>query len=163
MWLRVLTPAVVLATSLALLPATAHAATTTYTVTGVEVSATNTEGVFVGAASRQGGGGTGTWYADVIHGPLPNAAITDGSFGMALTSAPYTITGEFSGGTIRQTRRGDNCTNQEYSVIGRLDPVSAGRRITTGDFNVTLTHHRRSIFGRCIGYAATVVGWVAFA
>jgi hypothetical protein len=54
--------AVLVASLLVLLPATAVAGTRTYrfTISGTEVSATSTTGRFVGAAS---GSALGTWYA----------------------------------------------------------------------------------------------------
>jgi hypothetical protein len=158
---RVTIPAVVLVTSLALVPVSAQAQTpTSYHVRGVEVYATATEGVFVGVASPDRG--AGTWYADVIHkGLARNGEITGGSFGMLLTSSPRTITGKFDGGQVT-LKSGGECNDEVYDVSGSLNPVSAGKRTTTGDFDVTLTHHRRWVFSRCVTYAATVVGSATF-
>jgi hypothetical protein len=148
---------------LVLVPATAVAETKTYTfnISGTEVSATSTTGRFVGTAS---GSALGTWYAEVIHGPLGGRANIrpGGSFGMALHQAEpaYVVSGQFSGGTITVNNPGRNCTNQVYTVNGSLRNVSV---TGTGHVLATLTHHRRSVLGRCWLYAATVSGTVTLA
>jgi hypothetical protein len=145
---------------LVLVPATAVAGTRTYTfnVSGTEVSATSTTGRFAGTAS---GSALGTWYAEVVHDPLGGRANIrpGGSFGMALHQAEpaYLVSGQFSGGTITVTSPGANCTNQVYTVDGYLRNVSV---TGTGHVVATLTHHRRSVLGRCWLYAATVGGTV---
>ena len=149
---------------LVLVPATAGAATKTYrfSISGTEVSATSTTGRFVGAAS---GSALGTWYAEVVHVPLGGgvgarvAIQSGGSFGMALAQAEpaYVVSGQFSGGTITVKDPGAHCTNQVYTVNGSLRNVSVAG---TGQFVATLTHHRRSVLGRCWLYAATVGGTV---
>jgi hypothetical protein len=152
---------------LLLVPATAVAATKTYrfSVSGTEVSATSTTGRFVGTAS---GSALGTWYAEVVHDPLGGPVNTQvsirsgGSFGMALDQAEpaYVVSGQFSGGTIKVLDSGARCTNQVYTVDGSLRNVSV---TGTGHFVATLTHHRRSVLGRCWLYAATVGGTVTLA
>ena len=152
---------------LVLVPATAGAATKTYrfSISGTEVSATSTTGRFVGAAS---GSALGTWYAEVVHVPLGGgvgarvAIRSGGSFGMALAQAEpaYVVSGQFSGGTITVKDSGARCTNQVYAVDGDLKDVSV---TGTGHFAATLTHHRRSVLGRCWLYAATVGGTVTLA
>ena len=150
--------AVLVASLVVLVSATAVAETKTYrfNISGTEVSATSTTGRFVGTAS---GSALGTWYAEVIHGPLGGRANIrpGGSFGMALHQAEpaYVVSGQFSGGTITVTNAGDHCTNQVYAVDGDLKNVSV---TGTGHFAATLTHHRRSVLGRCWLYAATVGG-----
>jgi hypothetical protein len=149
---------------LLLFPATAVAETKTYrfSVSGTEVSATSTTGRFVGTAS---GSALGTWYAEVVHDPLGGPVNTQvsirsgGSFGMALDQAEpaYVVSGQFSGGTITVDKRGENCTNQVYTVKGVLRNVSV---TGTGHVDATLTHHRRSVLGRCWLYAATIGGTV---
>jgi hypothetical protein len=149
---------------LLLVPATAVAETKTYrfSVSGTEVSATSTTGRFVGTAS---GSALGTWYAEVVHDPLGGPVNTQvsirsgGSFGMALDQAEpaYVVSGQFSGGTITVDKRGENCTNQVYTVKGVLRNVSV---TGTGHVDATLTHHRRSVLGRCWLYAATIGGTV---
>jgi hypothetical protein len=158
--LRMITAATVIMASLAVSPASAAAAQTTptytYNVSGAEVYATSTKGRFVGTAS--GSGATGTWYAEVIHTPLRSTAtITGGSLSMALNQAvpAYTVSGQFSGGSIKRLRDGAYCTNQVYTVNGWLTNVTVTKE---GNFNVTLTHHRRPILGRCVTYSATVNG-----
>jgi hypothetical protein len=142
-----------------LVPATAVAETKTYTfnISGTEVSATSTTGRFVGTAS---GSARGTWYAEVNHDPLgasPASIRPGGSFGMALHQAKpaYLVSGQFSGGTISVNNSGARCTNQVYGVDGYLRNVSV---TGTGHVVATLTHHRKSVLGRCWLYAATVSG-----
>ena len=162
---RRIAAAVLVASLLVLLvPVTAVAATKTYrfSISGTEVSATSTTGRFVGAAS---GSALGTWYAEVVHDPLgasPAAIRPGGSFGMALAQAEpaYVVSGQFSGGAITVLDSGARCTNQVYRVDGRLKNVSV---TGTGHFAAKLTHHRRSVLGRCWLYAATVSGTVTLA
>jgi hypothetical protein len=153
--------AVLVASLVVLVPATAVAETKTYTfnISGTEVSATSTTGRFVGTAS---GSALGTWYAEVNHDPLGASSASirpGGSFGMALAQAEpaYVVSGQFSGGTITVRDSGARCTNQVYGVDGYLRNVSV---TGTGHFVATLTHHRRSVLGRCWLYAATVSGTV---
>jgi hypothetical protein len=164
---RRIAAAVLVASLLVLVPATAGAATRTYgfSISGTEVSATSTTGRFVGAAS---GSALGTWYAEVVHVPLRGgdgtqvAIQSGGSFGMALAQAEpaYVVSGQFSGGTITVINPGARCTNQVYAVDGSLRNVSV---TGTGHFAAMLTHHRRSVLGRCWLYAATVGGTVTLA
>jgi hypothetical protein len=157
--------AVLVASLVVLVPATAVASAATKTsrfnISGTEVSATSTTGRFVGTAS---GSALGTWYAEVIHDPLGARANIrpGGSFGMALHQAEpaYLVSGQFSGGTITVNNPGRNCTNQVYTVNGSLRNVSV---TGTGHVLATLTHHRRSVLGRCWLYAATVSGTVTLA
>lgn len=159
--------AFLVASLLVLVPATTAAATKTYrfTISGTEVSATSTTGRFVGTAS---GSALGTWYAEVIHDPLSGPANTQvnirsgGSFGMALHQAApaYLVSGQFSRGTITVKDPGAGCTDQVYTVDGDLRNVSV---TGTGHVLATLTHHRRSVLGRCWLYAATVSGTVTLA
>ena len=161
---RRIAAAVLVASLLVLVPATAGAATQTsrFSISGTEVSATSTTGRFVGAAS---GSALGTWYAEVVHVPLSGgdgaqvAIQSGGSFGMALAQAEpaYVVSGQFSRGTITTISSGKNCKNQVYFVNGDLKNVSV---TGTGHFAATLTHHRRSVLGRCWLYAATVSGTV---
>ena len=164
---RRIAAALLAASLLVLVPATAGAATQTYrfSISGTEVSATSTTGRFVGTAS---GSAPGTWYAEVVHVPLSGgdgaqvAIQSGGSFGMALAQAEpsYVVSGQFSGGTITTISSGKNCKNQVYTVNGDLKNVSV---TGTGHFAATLTHHRRSVLGRCWLYAATVSGTVTLA
>jgi hypothetical protein len=164
---RIAAVAILLVSLVVLVPATAVAKTKTYrfTISGTEVSATSTTGRFVGAAS---GSALGTWYAEVNHDPLGGgvgarvAIRSGGSFGMALAQADpaYVVSGQFSGGTITVKDPGAGCTNQVYAVDGSLRNVSV---TGSGHFVATLTHHRRSVLGRCWLYAATVAGTVTLA
>ena len=161
---RIAAVAILLVSLVVLVPATAVAETKTYrfAISGTEVSATSTTGRFVGAAS---GSALGTWYAEVIHNPLGGGVgaqvdiRSGGSFGMALAQAEpaYVVSGQFSGGTIKVLNTGNHCSNQVYAVDGDLKNVSV---TGTGHFAATLTHHRRSVLGRCWLYAATVSGTV---
>ena len=161
---RRIAAAVLVASLVVLVPATAGAATKTYRfgISATEVSATSTTGRIVGAAS---GSALGAWYAEVVHAPLAGgvgasvAIRSGGSFGMALAQAEpaYVVSGQFSGGTITTISSGTHCKNQVYAVDGDLRNVSV---TGTGHFAATLTHHRRSVLGRCWLYAATVGGTV---
>jgi hypothetical protein len=164
---RRIAAAVLVASLVVLVPVPAGAATPTarFSISGTEVSATSTTGRFVGPAS---GSALGTWYAEVVHAPLGGgvgarvAMKSGGSFGMALAQAEpaYVVSGQFSGGTITTINSGTHCTNQVYAVDGDLRNVSVAG---TGHFAATLTHHRRSVLGRCWLYAATVSGTVTLA
>jgi len=164
---RIAAVAILLVSLVVLVPATAGAATKTYrfSISGTEVSSTSTTGRFVGTAS---GSALGTWYAEVVHQPLAGgvgaqvAIRSGGSFGMALAQADpaYVVSGQFSGGTIKVIKAGDHCSNQVYAVDGDLRNVSV---TGTGHFAAMLTHHRRSVLGRCWLYAATVGGTVTLA
>ena len=164
---RRIAAAVLVASLVVVVPATAEAGTKIYRfkVSGTEVSATSTTGRFVGTAS---GRALGAWYAEVVHDPLSGPANTQvnirsgGSFGMALSQAEpaYVVSGQFSGGTITVKDPGAHCTDQVYTVDGSLRNVSV---TGTGQFVATLTHHRRSVLGRCWLYAATVGGTVTLA
>ena len=157
---------ILLAATLALMVATPTAiAAQTYsdTVSGYEYAFTSTDGKFGGSAS---GSLPGAWNADVQHTPLclsctPTATITGGSFSLATThdGAPALVSGDFVGGTVQVTNAGANCTFQKFAVNGILGNVgwwTSGNG--SGTFNVTLTHYRRSIFGRCVTYGASVRG-----
>jgi len=156
--------AAALATLAVLLPATeAAAAGYSDTIRGLEYFATSTEGRFAGVAS---GSLPGTWNVDVVHTPLclscaPTATITNGSFTLLteLNALPTVVAGTFSGGHVQVVNPGVNCTNQTFLVSGILAGVhsSAGGN-GTGSFDVTLTHFRSSLFGRCTTYGATVSG-----
>jgi hypothetical protein len=157
---------ILLAATLALLvaaPAAVAAQSYSDTVSGYEYAFTSTDGKFAGSAS---GSLPGAWNADVQHTPLclsctPTATITGGSFELATThnGAPAVVSGDFVGGTVQVINPGASCTNQTFAVHGILGKVgwwSAGSG--SGRFDVTLTHYRRSIFGRCVSYSASVRG-----
>jgi hypothetical protein len=133
------------------------------TLGGYEYWATSTDGRFAGTAS---GALPGTWNANVQHTPLclscaPTATITGGGFSLAtlVDSVPTLVTGDFTGGTVQVLNSGPNCTNQTFAVRGVLGHVGTWYGGGgTGTFNVTLTHFRRSFFGSCITYGASVAG-----
>jgi hypothetical protein len=141
----------------------AVAATSSDTIKGFEYFATSTDGKFAGTAS---GALPGEWNADVQHTPLclsctPTATITGGSFALAtaINDIPTLITGTFSGGTVQVTNTGPNCTNQTFTVDGNLSNVGPWFGGSgSGTFDVTLTHFRHTIFGRCVTYGASVTG-----
>jgi hypothetical protein len=134
----------------------------TSSVQGFEVFFTSTEGVFTGSAS---GDLSGSWIADVLHEPLTtSAAITGGSFNLRTTleGQQTRVSGSFDGGSVVQQSGFTGCTNQTYAVAGVLDSVGPAGTVATGtgSFDVTLTHYRVSIFGRCVSSWASVVGTV---
>ncbi len=157
------------AVAVAVTPITAFAQTHAYSdsVTGLEVYATSTEGVFVGSAS---GALPGNWTADVLHTPLSGspetAAITGGSFSLATTLNRSTvlITGTFvsGGGSVVQTSGFSGCVDQRYSVNGALDKVGIYGKPDRGsrNFSATLTHYRVLILGYCLTYGASIAGTV---
>jgi hypothetical protein len=146
------------------LPAAARAAqTSSDTISGYEYYATSTDGKFAGTAA---GALPGAWNADVHHTALclictPTATITGGSFLLTtvLNRVPTLITGSFTGGTVQVINKGANCTNQTFAVDGILGDVGTWYSGDgTGSFDVTLTHYRRTIFGSCVTYGASVAG-----
>jgi hypothetical protein len=80
--------------------------------------------------------------------------------GLHQAAPAYLVSGQFSRGTITVSNPGAGCTDQVYTVDGDLRNVSV---TGTGHVLATLTHHRRSVLGRCWLYAATVSGTVALA
>lgn len=159
----------ILLTAVAILALAAPAAafgSQTYidTTSGAEYYFTSTDGRFTGTAS---GSLPGAWNATVQHTKLclsctPTATISGGSMQLAtsLHGTPSLVTGSFTGGTVQVINKGANCTNQTFAVHGILSSVGPGGGHGTGTFNATLTHHRRSILGTCVIYAATVTGTI---
>jgi hypothetical protein len=142
---------------LVLQPVTALGATTvTYGVSGAEVYATATRGVFVGVGWAADD--YATWKAVVDHTPFDadrNAVITGGSF--SLDGLKRDATGTFTSGSVTLTWAAPGCGNETFSVVGSFAIAGGG----DGDFKATLKHYRTSIWGRCVTYAATVSGSVA--
>ena len=126
-------------------------ATTTVTdrLTGTEiVPFSSTRGTFVGVATGQL---PAAWRVQIVHEPLatgPAVAISGGRF-VLVTRAGQFVNGAVRSGTVTVESRGSHCTDQTYGVSAIL---------SMGSFVGTLTHHRRSIFGRCLVYAATLTG-----
>lgn len=134
------------------------------TTSGSEYYFTSTDGRFTGTAS---GSLPGRWNANVEHTPLclsctPTATIRGGNFQLAtgVHGTPSLVTGSFTGGTVQVVNEGANCTNQTFAVQGVLGSVGPYGGTGTGTFNATLTHHRVSVLGRCVIYAATVTGTI---
>jgi hypothetical protein len=128
-------------------------------ISGIEVAATSSQGSFDGVAS---GSLPGYWSAVIDHTTLsPNATITGGSFALTtyVNGAFAQVQGVFTGGTVTLENPTAQCTNQYFAVVGTLGSVGVGSAGTgTGSFDVTLTHYRKSIFGYCVTYAASVSG-----
>jgi hypothetical protein len=175
-------PAALLATLvLAVVGATSAEAATQYdtNVSGFEFYATSTEGRFSGTATGTGQHGLwGAWAIVVQHTSLdpcfhpvrlnePCARLTGGTFSLAETSpSQELVSGNFANlmdlnkDFIAVVQTG-SCSDETFHIkdglvnVGPTDP-----HIGTGTFDAYLTHHRHSVFGRCITYAATVWGHV---
>lgn len=143
----------------ALVPAAAASTSVTYTISGVEYAATSTESRFAGFAVATDD--FGSWLAVVNHTELSSgsATITGGAF--SYDGRVRDLSGTFiTGGSLTQTGGFIGCVKETFTVIGELLlTIPAGG---TGLFTATLTHYRKLIFGRCVTYAATVKGTVAF-
>jgi hypothetical protein len=153
--------AAVCGTAVALaVPGVATAATTySDSVIGFEYSATSTQGKFSGTAY---GALAGAWAATVVHDPLgTTGAVTGGYMNLvtAVNGTPTLVEGHVYGGAIVQTSGFGGCVNQSYRVDLTLNRVRAnGRGDEGGLYGGTLTHYRRSVFGRCLIYSATING-----
>lgn len=139
--------------------AVAAASTTiSYEVRGVEIYATATRGVFTGVTWAADD--YGQWYAVVDHTAFDaarTATITGGTFD--LNGYRRDLSGTFdSGGTVLLRSAEVGCGREVFDVDGTLTLAGGG----TGVFDATLVHYRRSVFGRCITYGATVSGSVTF-
>jgi len=117
-------------------------------VVGTEVPPiSSTRGTFVGAAQ----GPVGAWRISIRHEALSTGstvAVTGGSLLIGLRTGAA-LRSSVTGGSVSAVNRGSRCTTQVYAVHVEL----AG-----GTFDGTLQHHRRSLFGRCLIYAATISG-----
>lgn len=157
-------PVLAATATLAIGPGLASAATTyTDSVTGYEYAATSTQGSFAGTAS---GDLPGYWKATVVHTALPDASITGGDFYVAtyLNGTATTVTGDFTGGTVKQVSGFTGCVNQQYAVNGDLGNVGFSSTGTgDGTFTGTLTHYRAKIFGYCVTYSASITGTLTLA
>jgi hypothetical protein len=160
---------VVIGVALVVFPAAAVAApaSATFQIQGVEIAFSSTRGMFVGYGEGTASEGS-AWEAVVDHTPLSSqpVSITGGRFSMGtLSLAPSVdfVVGTFTGGTITEINPGTGCTKQTFRVSGTVGDVSTSTTSDgTGLFDVVLTHHRRSFFGRCVTYAATVSGSASF-
>jgi hypothetical protein len=133
-----------------LLPAVA-AASTTYTLAGVEVNPS--PATFVGALVGQ----AGTWQATVLHNPLNytgTTSITGGSFTITTFVPLGQATGTIDGGTIVagpvSSPGGFACT-QMFQLGGTLNGG-------TGTYSGVLTHYGFLCGGRCNALAASFRG-----
>ncbi len=149
-------------------PTIATALSDTYTVEGVEIGATSTEGTFVGSGTGTSGDDA-VWQAIVDHQPLSPSCysnggceITGGTFALA-NGDVEAINGTFASGAITLVSQAPGCGIQVFSVLGTLTdvitPTSTGG---TGTFAATLTHFRARFLGRCTTFFAKVSGTVSF-
>ncbi len=96
------------------------------------------------------------WRAQIVHRPLSTGttvAVTGGTFSV-VGGLDKHVSGPVTGGSVTVVNRGANCTSQTYRVSVTF---------AAGSFDGTLTHHRRSVLGRCVVYAATIIGRGVFA
>jgi hypothetical protein len=151
--------AVVGVAGLAFAPGAARASISpSYTASGIEYSATSTEGKFAGLAAGTAGD-TAAWKTTVDHQPLspscysgpPGCAILPGGSLALANSQGDTVAGAYVGGSITLVRQAPGCGVQIFHVVGQL-ATTAG----AATFDVALTHYRTSIFGSCVSFAATV-------
>jgi hypothetical protein len=117
--------------------------------TGTEViPVSSVRGTFIGVAR---GELPAVWRTQIVHEPLSSGstvAVTGGTFSI-LGRTGVRLGGAVTGGGVTVVNRGSRCTNQTYLVSVTF---------TGGSFDGTLTHHRRSILGQCLIYAATITG-----
>ena len=133
-----------------LLPAPA-AASTTYTLAGVEVNPS--PATFVGSLVGQ----FGTWKATVLHDPLSytgTTLITGGAFTITTFVPAGQVTGTIDGGTIMAgpvtSPNGFGCT-QTFALGGTLNG-------STGTYAGVLTHYGFLFGGRCNALSASFRG-----
>jgi hypothetical protein len=151
----------VAATALAVLalPAGASAAlSSAYSIHGIEIAATSTQGTFVGTGTGTTGDHAG-WKATVVHQQLSSSclasatgcAITGGTFELANDQLDA-LRGTFTSGGVKLLSQAPGCGIQRFHVTGTvLTPLGLGV------FDVGLTHYRVSFFG-CRTVGADVVG-----
>ncbi len=122
--------------------------------TGTEIiPVSSVRGTFVGVARGQL---PAVWRTHIVHEPLstgPTVAVTGGTFSI-LGRTGVRLGGAVTGGSVTVVNRGSRCTNQTYRVSVTFNG---------GTFDGTLTHHRRTILGNCLIYAATISGRGTFA
>ena len=163
-WLRWMVPVLAAAPLLTWPAAAIAAATSSDSISGLEYAATSTQGRFVGIAS---GALPGAWSVTVSHTPLGiSATITGGDFHLVTRrdGTLNAVTGDFTGGTVKQLSGFTGCVNRRYAVNGVLGDLgfgSAGHG--TGTFAAMLTHYRTNIFGHCVTYSASVSGSLTLA
>jgi hypothetical protein len=164
-WFRRVWMAVGVIAALTVSTAAASAQTVvTYSLAGVETGFTATSSSFAGVASSDDGD-FALWQAVVERTPFDgngDATITGGSF--QLDGRARNLQGVISndGVILRQT---STCRRETFTVAGHVDLVDETGVPTGGfgDFDVTLTHHRRRVpGGQCVTVFATVEGLVTF-
>ena len=156
-----MTVAVSVALTVFTAPALAQSSSVTYSLAGVEIAATSTEGTFVGVALSPDD--FGTWLAVVIHEELAEtAAITGGSF--SIDGQVRDLFGEIAGGTIERLQ-GGSCRKEAFAVTGTVGNLLVDGVPTSGSgvFNGTLTHYGRRVpGGACVTFFATIEGLITF-
>ena len=158
-WLRRAYMGVAVSAALAVLATPASAQSeVTYSLAGVEIAATSTQGTFVGLALSPDD--VGTWQAAVLHEPLDDTSlVTGGAF--AIDGQARNLEGLISDGDI--VRLTGSCRKETFQVTGHVillqDQIPTGE---FGDFEVTLTHYGRRVFGGCITFFATIEGQITF-
>jgi hypothetical protein len=127
------------------------AASTTYTLAGVEVNPS--PATFVGTLVGQ----FGTWQATVLHDPLNytgTTLITGGAFTVTTFIPARQVTGTIDGGTIVAgpvvSPNGFGCT-QTFGLSGTLNG-------NTGAYAGVLTHYGILFAGRCNAFSASFRG-----
>jgi hypothetical protein len=147
----------------------AASVSSSYSVTGVEIAATSTQGTFVGTALGVNGD-EAVWEAVVAHQALTpgcylssgGCSITGGTFSL-VNEQVETITGDFASGSINLISQAPGCGVQVFSVLGNLTDVSTPTATGgTGTFSVTLTHFRARYRGQCTTFFAKVSGSFSF-
>ena len=142
---------------------TRAAAPETYSLSGYEIWFTPSVGVFAGTGNGHAGD-LSAWFSSIEHSQVisPSGTII-GGWATLYRLDGVSISGHFSGGTIVQTNDGAGCTAEWHSVTGELTGVrrSDTAALGSGEFQVTLVHHRAWLFGRCISYSASVSGSIS--
>ena len=159
---------VVLVLVLGLATAASAELSSSYSIEGVEIAATSTEGTFVGNGTGTNGD-EAVWQAIVEHEVLSpicysngGCAITGGTFALANEDVEA-VNGTFASGSITLTRQAPGCGIQVFNVLGTLiDVITPTTTGGTGTFAVTLTHFRTRLLGRCTTVFAKVSGSVSF-
>jgi hypothetical protein len=160
------------------------ASTRSSTVSGFEISATSTDGQFVGSIGPGTPLGGGYFYANVIHQVLQESSGGDttaicGTGESSSQIAPCdstnpepvstvtvyldgrSATGQFvyaPGGITFEGNSSDNsCPSTQTFLVSATVNFNSGK-YGSYDFSVTLTHYSYDLFGDCITYFATISG-----
>ena len=159
-WFRRMCVAVAVTAALAVFAAPASAQSqVTYSLAGVEIAVTSTQGTFAGVAISPDD--FGTWSAVVRHELLDDTAeITGGTF--VLDGQVRNLEGLILSGDI--VRLTGSCRRETFDVTGHVmlfqDGIPTGE---FGDFQVTLTHYGERVRGfGCVTFFATVEGLITF-